>query len=436
MARRQAHDGLTNVITGLNGADSKRAGYNWQPGLLNNYQQIEACYQDDWLARAIVDVTAEDMTREWRRIKCQEAEDIERVEKEFGVKHLVQEAEQWARLYGGAGIVMITDQDLTEPLRLDQLKPGSLKKLMVFDRWDLTAQQINTWDVLSDSYLLPEHYTLRNGKTNIHHSHVVRFVGEKLPLRWMQQTQGWGDSVLRKCLFDIADMVAAKDGIAELMQEANVDVVTREGLSDDLASDQEDAIIERYRLFRQMKSVIHTAILDGEEQYDRKTLNLSGVAPIIELFMTWISGAAKTPVTKLFGTSAKGLNATGEGDLRTYYDTIKALQSSKFTQPLYQLDQVLARTAIGRMPDDFAYEWNPLAQPSTVEVAQAEQARAETDAKYYELGVVTKSQIQRNLQSNDRYQFDDEQIAELEELESANMFEELPDLNVEQENGA
>ena len=47
-------------------------------------------------------------------------------------------------------------------------------------------------------------------------------------------------------------------------------------------------------------------LLDGDEEFDRKTLNLSGVAPILEIFMTWISGAADIPLTRLFGTSAKG----------------------------------------------------------------------------------------------------------------------------------
>ena len=40
------------------------------------------------------------------------------------------------------------------------------------------------------------------------------------------------------------------DGIAELMQEANIDVITRQGLSDELASDQDDAITNRYAVAR------------------------------------------------------------------------------------------------------------------------------------------------------------------------------------------
>lgn len=411
------YDGLINVVSGLGTEKSKTANNQWVFSLLNNWQQLDACYQSNWLARKVVDTAPEDMTREWRRIKCTDAEVIQRTENELCVAQIVQEALQWARLYGGAGILMLTGQDLTKPLNLNQVKRGSLTRMLVFDRWDLTAQTINTWDVLAPNYLLPEYYTLRNGEQQIHHSHVVRFVGEKLPLRWMQHTQGWGDSVLRKCIDDIGKMVASIEGIAELMQEANVDVITREGLSDDLASDQDEAIIQRYALFSKMKSVIQTALLDGDETYDRKTLQLSGVAPVIELFMTWISGAAEIPVTKLFGTSAKGLNATGEGDLKTYYDNIKAIQNSKLSMEMRYLDEILVRSAVGRMPDDYDYEWNPLAQSNEVETAQAEQLRSQTDVMYRDAGIITTSQIQRNLQSNEQYQFEDSVIEEQEAFE-------------------
>ena len=223
-------------------------------------------------------------------------------------------------------------------------------------------------------------------------------------------------------------MIASKDGIAELMQEANVDIVKREGLAEDLTTDQEAAILKRYQVFGMMKSSVQMALLDGDETYDRKTLNLSGVAPIIEQFITFISAAARIPVTKLFGTSAKGMNATGEGDLNNYYDMIRSYQVNNLGLSMRYLDEVLVRSALGNFPKQFDYVWNPLKQADLVQVAQANKINADRDAVYIESGVVTKSQIQRNLQSDEVYQFDDEQIQELEELENNNMFEELPDL--------
>ncbi|MCK5126817.1 MAG: DUF1073 domain-containing protein [candidate division Zixibacteria bacterium] len=429
-------DGLVNVASGLGGQKSKRSSNQFVFDTLNDWGSLDAAYQTNWIARCIVDVPAQDMTREWRRVKSDGAEEIAALEQQLCIPQVVEEAIAWSRLYGGAGILMLTGQDLSKPLNLNRVKKGSLERVIVFDRWDMSPQTLNTWDVLAINYLLPEFYTIRGGNQQIHWSHFARFNGEKLPKRWLAVTQGFGDSVLRKCIEDVMDMVASKDGIAELMQEANIDVINRQGLSDELASDQDEAIVKRYEAFSLMKSNIQMALLDGDETLTRNTLNLSGVAPILETFITWISGAARMPVTKIFGTSAKGMNATGEGDMNNYYDMIRSEQKSKIELGLRTLDEVLVRSALGNFPDSFDYVWNPLSQPDSLETAQANLLTQQMNQGYLDGGVVMKSQVQRELQAGETYQFEDEQIEELEELESANMFEELTEIgeDVEQEN--
>jgi phage-related protein (TIGR01555 family) len=430
----EVYDGLKNVVTGLGGATSKRYHDKWELAMFGNYAELDACYTSNWIAGKIVDIPAVDMTREWRRIKSDGAEDIAVAEVEHGLQQKVQEAVGWARLYGGSGILMLTDQDLTKPLRPELIKKGSLKSLKVFDRYDIVAGTINTWDILADNYLSPEFYTIRGGQMNIHTSHIARFIGVRLPLRLQQLTQGWGASFLRKCLEEITDMAAANQGIAELMREANIDVITRNGLADDLTTGQQAKIIERYELFSMMKGNIRMALLDGgdgegggsAEKFERKTLNLSGVAPVIEQFMTLVSGAADIPVTRMFGTSAKGMNATGEGDDRNYNASIRAQQTNYLPGPLRTLDEVLVRSALGNFPKNYDYVWNPLALPDNLENAQTEKLQADKHILYLDNGIVQKSQIMRELQADEQYQYDDKELEELEELEVGNLFEEPP----------
>jgi phage-related protein, HI1409 family len=415
-----AIDGLINVVSGLGTNASKRQHNQFAYGMLNNYMELDAAYQTNWIARQIVDVPAGDMTREWRTIKAAQAEEIQAEEQRIGLKFACEEALSWARLFGGGGILMLTNQDLSKPLDIKKIKQGDLHRLLVLDRWEMSPQTLNTWNVLAPNYLMPEFYTIQGGSQSIHWTHFARFNGARLPRRQMAHTQGWGDSELRKCMEDLKDTVSAKGGIAELMQEASVDIITREGLADDLASDQDEAITNRYTLFSQMKSIVHLALLDGDETFDRKTLQLSGVAQTLETLMVWLSGSARIPFTKLFGTSAKGLSATGEGDLTNYYDDVRSWQGSQLAQPLSYVDQVMVRSAIGDMPDDYDYVWNPLKQPNQVELAQSQLLQAQKNRIYLEDGVTKTFQVQKNLQASEEYQFTDEQLreSEQEQLES------------------
>lgn len=416
-------DGLVNVVSGLGTAKAKRSHNAFSYAILNDFSQLDAAYQTSWLARQIVDAPAEDMTREWRTIKSDDADIIRAEEDRLGLQSMVSEATSWSRLYGGSGILMLTDQPLDKPLKLDRLKKGSLQRLIVFDRFDMYPSDLNVTNILAANYLQPEFYTLVGGVQRVHWTHFARFNGAKLPRRQRTQTQGWGDSELRKCLDDIMDIVASKDGLAELMQEANVDIIKRDNLSDELASDQDEAITARYALFSQMKSLINLALLDGSETYDRKTLDLSGTAPVLELFMTWISGAAEIPVTRLFGSSAKGLNATGEGDLQNYYNSLSAKRVTQIDPGLRQLDDVIVRSALGAFPDDYNYVWNPMQMLDEESVARAAKLKAETDVIYLDAGAIMISQVQRNLQAAELYQFDDAKIEELENDEDAGLFD-------------
>ncbi len=418
-------DGLINELTALGTERSKRSHMKWSYGNINDWARYEAAYMESWIARRICDVIPADMVREWRAIKSSHADEIRAEEDRLRLPNKMERALSFARLYGGAGIIMITDQDLSKPLEPRKVKRGGLKNLILLDRWYLAAGPINVLDVTSDEFGIPANYVIPgNGGTPVHHSHVIRILGEPLPPRLMLQAQGWGDSSLRQALEVVEDFTASVGGVAESMQEFNVDTIRKEGLFDELGSDQEGAILSRFRAWAAMKSLFRVSLLDGEETFDRNAISYAGIADIIETQMKLVAGAAHTPVTKLFGDSAKGLNATGEGDEVNYNSYVRSEQAAKLDPALRSLDEVLVRSACGTFPDDFNYVWNPLSVPDVVERANANKTQADADIAYLDAGVVTVSQIQRNLQAEERYQFDPKRIDELEQLENSIPLEE------------
>lgn len=424
----QVKDGLINIATGLGTARSKRQHAKWAFENLNNYPQYEACYEDSWIARRICDFVAEDLTKDWRRLKCKDAEKLRIAEDDLQVVSAFREAIRWARLYGGAGIVMITDQDMSQPLDINRIKKGSLKGLQVLDRFYLSgnadAQLVN--DVLDPNFMKPQHYLVANSKdAYIHTSHIIKLIGEPLPMRRMIQQLGWGDSSLRQCLEPIEDFVSSVGGIAESMQEFNVDVIKRDGLFTDMDSDQDNAIIKRFETFGMMKSVLHLALLDGSEDFQRKSVSYAGVAEMSRILMHQIAGACRIPFTRLFGASAEGMNATGEGDDKNYTDYLDSLKNSRLDPALRLFDEVFVRSTLGTFPEDFNYDWGRIRKKGEIEEANANHIKAQTDQIYLDNGVISVSQIQRNLQTAETYSFDEARIEELEKYEQSMKAEEL-----------
>lgn len=419
-------DGLINKMSGMGTDRSKRNHFVWGYDNINNYQAYEAAYQTSWIARRICDVVAADMTKMWREIKCAKSDDIRAEEDRLMLPYKFNEAIRYARLYGGAAIIPITNQDLRQPLDVRKIKKGDLKRLLVLDRWYVTGADINVMDILDEDFNLPSEYYVNNSKAvTVHKSHVIRVIGEPLPIRLAFQAQGWGDSSLRQAMETVEDFLSSVGGVAESLQEFNVDTISKEGLMDEIGTDQEDRILARFRAWGMMKSVFRVSLLDENEKFERNQLSYSGVADMIELLMKMVAGASNTPMTKLFGDSAKGLNATGEGDEKNYFDYVSAQQAAKLDPALRKLDEILVRSAIGDFPKDFNYVWNPLTTPSENEIATANKTQADADIAYLEANIITVSQIQRNLQAKEKYQFDPKRIDELERLENEVPMEEM-----------
>ncbi len=420
---RPTFDGLSNVITGM-GTDRDRRSYNRFSASsfrnFNDYFEMESAYLDNWIARAVVDHPVEDATREWRRFTGEQAEAMSDAEKLFALQEKTQEAFTWAGVYGGAGILMMTDQDQSKELDIGKIKKGSLKNLVVLDRTLIAPSSYNLSNPLKENYMRAESFRVNGGAQEIHHSHFVMAPGAALPMRLRGLNAGWDDSILRRCLEDIKDSVAAKGGVASLIGEANIDVISRENLGTDLSSgDMDQEITTRFLNFGMMKSLFRLALLDDKEKYERKQISFGGLGEILSVLMEWTAGAARQPMTRLFGVQSKGLGDSGEGDSKSYYNRIRGEQESKYRKFFGVLDEVIIRSVLGDMPDDAKYEFNPLALPTEAEVSDRNLAEAQADELRIQQKVVPRSVIAKKLKEGGQYAIDDEYITQLEESEKA-----------------
>lgn len=110
-----------------------------------------------------------------------------------------------------------------------------------------------------------------------------------------------------------------------------------------------------------------------------------------------LSGASRIPVTKLFGRSPAGMNATGESDLQNYYDYIDSLRESKLKPIIYKLLPIMLMSAWGTVPDDIDIAFPPLWTPTAKEVAEIAKAKAETIIAVFQAGLVDQATAQKEL---------------------------------------
>jgi len=422
MTRRPVGDGLENVVAGLGTDRDKRSYSVWADPRILTRQELENMYRGSWLAKKIVNAVADDMTREWLHVTFDGEElgtTIEQAEKRFALKRKTNEALKWSRLYGGAVIIIGTrDRNLAKPLDVKNVRKGDLRYLHVVDRWRLSPAGSLNRDLESPNFGMPDSYVLAESTVQVHHTRVLRFNGEKLPyFAWLRNAM-WDDSVLQHVMDSLMNCDTTTQAIATMMFESNVDVVKSEGLADVLArKDGEAVLTKRFQVAALLKSFNRMLLLDGTESYEKKQNSFANLDKVIQQFMIDVSGAADIPMTRLFGQSAAGLNATGDNDVRNYYDMVSAKQEAELRPQLEYLYEVLVRSELGHMPEDFRFDFNPLWQLSETEQATVEKTRAERDQVYLNASVVTEALVARELKERGTYRnMTDKDIELVEEL--------------------
>lgn len=388
-------DTLQNLVAGLGDQRDKMSyGRYLLPRVIDRVE-LEAMYRTNWLARKIVDIPATDMTREWVTLQtCMQADALEpmyRLEQALNVRAKVRDALAWARLYGGAVLfINVHGQDPSLPFDPASVMPGTRLSLTVLDRWRvaLGSGQMDQ-DPLSETYGQPRCYQIAGSVERVDRSRMIAFSGAELPWEAFRGNGYWHDSVLQAMYNALSRYDTATQGTASMFFEAVVDVLRISGLSDTLSSDQgTQEVHKRFQLAAMMKSFNRMLLLDAKDEYTQKTNHFAGVKEVIEQFMMDISGAADIPATRLFGQSPKGMNATGDSDIRNYYDRIKAQQEDELRPVLRVLYAVLFRASVGECPQDLEIQFNSLWQMSETERASIEKLRAERDQMYLAHGVI------------------------------------------------
>jgi phage-related protein (TIGR01555 family) len=326
----------------------------------------------------------------------------------------LSEALTWARLYGGSLVILGADdgQPPTAPLNLQGLR--SFEWLTVLDRHEADIVQ---WvdDPRSKDFGAPALYRIQRADAPgvstqdelVHASRVLRFDGVLTSRRRKLRNNGWSDGVVTRVHNVVRDFSMAWGGTAHLLQDFSQAVFTVRGLANMLAAHEDEAILKRFKIMDMARSIARAVVIDESETFDRKATPVTGLADLLAAFEHRLAAAARMPVSLLMGEAPAGLKATGDSDIRWFYDQIRAEQErglrphvNRILECLFHAKQGPTR---GREPSNWSFEFNPLWQLDDLQQAELRHKQAQTDALYIQSGVLDPTEVAASRFSGDEY---------------------------------
>lgn len=404
-------DSWANLITGVGASRGRVGSFAFTP-LATDYLDegtLELLYDLDGIAARVVRAVPQHALREGFAVTTGDAAtdtSIAGTLDDLGAVVRLRRAWTWARLYGGGAVVIGADdgRDPSEPLDWSNVR--SVRYLVDVSRRELVPQQWND-DPLSARYSTPEVYLLTrigvvgSRSLRVHATRVIRFDGAETTTRRKAELQGWGDSVLQRVYQDLRTLRSGDAAVAELIQSASQGVFKIKNLFELMTGDGKDVFRKRMELMDMCRSVARSVLLDVDESYERvETAALTGLPDVLDRFAERVSASSEIPLTVLMGRSPAGMNATGESDVRGWYDAVAAERNAILKPRVEYLVRVLLLAkngpTKGAEPSGWKATFPPLWQPTQTELADLRGKVATQDATYIEKGVLTAEEVAVN----------------------------------------
>ena len=293
------------------------------------------------MIRACIQTVADDITREWIEVKGGDdtpQEDVHRLEdlleSKYHLKELFHSVAATVGYMGGAFIFIDTGaegEDLSLPLRISSLSAemseGMALRFTLVDPVNVTPGDYNASNPLRPDYMQPKWWWVLGQK--VHTSRMIPVFDNPPPLLLrpsynflgIPQAQILRDYVLHRneCRIYTANLLK-KVSLLVFKTDVTGALSTAGGVQ---AIDTKMQMLGRYR---DNDSV---AVCDKtDEDIANVQTSIAGCTDIVRQSLEMIAAINRTPAVKLLGISPRGFNATGESDLKNYYDHIRTKQET------------------------------------------------------------------------------------------------------------
>lgn len=379
--------------------------------LTDNYALLNSLYRSGGICKSVVSIIPNDMTRKWYmldgEIRPEDVQALARAEWETGLRGSIDRGLQFGSLYGGAaGLIRIRGQEsmLDEPLDLEAVLPGAFEGVQVFDRWCGVTPDKEL--VFHRGQMVPKYYRVDDPEggfsIRVHHSRIVRFTGGLLPYLEELAELYWGESDIEPVYRDIVLYDNVMENMGNLTFKANIDTMEVQNL-DQLFSLTSTEQQRRFWNTMQAQSVLRSnfgmqLVNQGDKVYNTQ-YSFTGFDHVTQAVQLNLCAKTHIPMTRLFGRSPAGMNATGESDLKNYYEYVDTLRETRLRGILEQILPVVCMSALGRVPDGIGIQFPPLWTPTARETAEIAEKKAAAVRDMFQAGLLRADTAMQELKA-------------------------------------
>ena len=400
---RATRDSFQNFMLGLgigtqNPTTANLYGFNPKT---RERTELEWAYRGSFVAGVAIDVIADDMTREGvdlvGDLRPEQIEKIDERATTLKIWPKLNQGIKWGRLYGGSVVVLLIDgQDYSKPLRIDTVGPDQFKGLLVLDRWNVSPTLNDLVTDIGPDLGMPKYYTVEYSApalrgVKIHHSRCLRLIGDELPYQQAIIEQMWGASVLERPFDRMSGFDAATTGASQQVHKSYLRYFKVDKYRDILGGvggpQALKGLMEMIAHMRMFASNEGITVIDTKDDMVTAQARTSPASPTF-CFNSGSSSRARSRFLWCDCSASRrpGMSATGESDLKTYYDGIRKRQVQDMLVMVTVIYRLIAQSLKFKVGDGFGITLRSLWQMTETEKADIAQKDTNTVMEVHDRG--------------------------------------------------
>jgi uncharacterized protein len=413
-------DDWVNPFTGFGSTRDRTKHTSFIGGAPLPKEECAALYHQDDLAARIVDTLPKAMTRRGWRVFSLEDESfatmkeeqlfslsaknppavpptpVERELDRIDLRNVLTTALSRGRCMGGAVIDPgITDSQSPElPLKLST--DGSPAVGGYASEWRIyDARHARPKNGVFAPHVGVQVYELEDPVTGarryVHASRLLVTRGAPTAERERMSLEGWDYSVLQKAYEPLRQFNQAYKGAEVLMTDSSQGVFKMKNLLQAIATNRK-LLEARAQILDMGRSSARAIFIDSDgEDYSKVATSFAGIPDTMDRFANRLAAASEIPVTLLMGQAPAGLNATGESDIRLWYDVVEGEQDRILMPLILRAAMFVAAARAIRGP--FGVRFASLWQETPRQSSEREDLESRSDDRRIKCGILTPGEV-------------------------------------------
>lgn len=252
----------------------------------------------------------------------------------------------------------------------------------------------NSDDPLRPDWYKPDMWFVQ-GK-EIHSSRLLTFVGREVPDLVKPAFAFGGLSMTQMAKPYVDNWLRVRQSVSELIWSFSVSGLATK--MEETLTPGGDDLFRRADLFDAVRDNRGLMLIDKEtEEFFNVSTPLGTLDTLQAQAQEHMASVCGIPLVKLLGIQPAGLNASSEGEIRTFYDWIGAYQEHFFRPNLTKVVDFIMLSLWGEIDEEITFVFNPLWSLDDKALADVAKTKMDTETGYINAGVLHPEEVRKKL---------------------------------------